>query len=61
MNDSAAKEELRLKLLTAEQVLQKAEEEYVQYLQQLDLYRRTIEEQKKVISAIRLRLHGPIQ
>ncbi|MEK8127291.1 hypothetical protein WMW72_05125 [Paenibacillus filicis] len=61
MDGSEEREQLRLKLLAAEKQLQAAEEDYQLFLEQLETYRRTIEEQKNVISAIRLRMHGPIQ
>ncbi|MCR8633894.1 MULTISPECIES: hypothetical protein [Paenibacillus] len=55
MDDIAAREDLRLKLIEAEAVLKEAEEEYAVFLKQLEHYRMAIKVQKEKILMIKQR------
>ncbi|MNL82190.1 hypothetical protein D3C87_2095150 [compost metagenome] len=53
MDDYAAREDLRLKLIEAEAILKEAEEEYDLFVRQLKKYEDMIKEQKEKILMIK--------
>lgn len=53
MDDYAAREDLRLKLIEAEAILKQAEEEYDLFVGQLKKYEDIIKEQKEKIRMIK--------
>ena len=55
MDDYAAREDLRLKLIEAETILKEAEEEYDLFVKQLKKYEDIIKEQKEKIRIIKAR------
>jgi multidrug resistance efflux pump len=60
LDDCAAREELGLRLAEAEVALKEAEAEYERYFVQLEKYRRTIQEQKAKIAAIKMNMISQI-
>jgi hypothetical protein len=61
LEEIAAREDLRLKLIEAEAALKDAEEEFELYLRQLENYRNIIKEQKEKILMIKARSNLHIQ